>query len=231
MSGRPRARVPHQILAVIRKDLLIEWRSLSRVSGLFVFAVAILLLAAFSASSIEVMRRIAGGTLWLGLLLASTRSLDQSFAVEMEEGAMEGMVLWPVDPVAIYYGKALANTLVLVLVAFALTPLMIGVYDAPIKGDLKAYALTMVLGSGAIAAPGTLYALITSQARGASVLLPLLLLPLVMPALLAAARATSVLIEGDPMGQAPGWVGLLVAFNAIHWALSGLLFARIVENP
>lgn len=220
-----------QTASVLRKDLLIEWRSPARLSGLLVFAAAILLLTAFAASSVDVMRRIAGGTMWLGLLLASTRSLDQSFAVEAEEGAMEGMVLWPVDPVAIYYGKALANTLVLVGVACALTPLMIAVYDAPIRGSVGLYALTLVLGSAAIAAPGTLYSLITSQARGASVLLPLLLLPLVMPALLSAARCSAVLIEGDPMGQAGAWVGLLGAFNAIHWALSGLLFARIVENP
>lgn len=227
----PRIGALRQILAVLRKDLLIEWRSRSRLSGLFAFAVCILLLSAFAANSVEVMRRIAGGTLWLGLLLASTRSLDQSFAIELEEGALEGMVLWPVDPLAIYYGKALANTLVLVLVATLLTPLIIGIYDAPIQGSLLQYAGLVLLGSAALAAPGTLYSLIAAQARGASVLLPLLLLPLVMPALLAAARGTTVLIEGDPMLQAPAWLGLLVAFNAIHWALSGLLFTRIAENP
>jgi heme exporter protein B len=224
-------RLVQQIAAVVWKDLLIEWRGPARLSGLFVFAVAILLLMAFAAGSVEVMRKIAGGTLWVGMLLASTRSLDQSFSVEAEQGALEGLVLWPVDPLALFYGKALANALVLFGVGVALTPLTIAVMDAPIAGSPWVYLGFLVAGSAAVAAPGTLYAMITSQARGASVLLPLLLLPLVMPALLAASRGTTVLMEGDPMDQAGGWLGLLIAFDLVHWSLSGLLFSRIVENP
>jgi len=62
------------------------------------------------------------------------------------------------------------------------------------------------------------------------VLLPLLLFPLVVPALLAAARGTTVVLEGDPMLQGNAWLGLLVAFNAIHWSLSGLFFGRVLED-
>ena len=72
--------------------------------------------------------------------------------------------------------------------------------------------------------------MITARARGASVLLPLLLLPLVMPALLAASRGTALLIEGDPMNQATSWLGLLMAFNAIHFSLASLLYSRLIED-
>jgi heme exporter protein B len=119
---------------------------------------------------------------------------------------------------------------VLVLVAVALTPLVIALFDAPITGSLPQYAAFVVLGCAAIAAPGTLYALITAQARAASVLLPVLLFPLVVPAMLAASRGTAVVFEGDPMNQAASWLGLLLAFNAIHWSLSGVLFGRILED-
>jgi heme exporter protein B len=225
-------KVLRQLLWITGKDLLIEWRSPARTSGLFFFALAIVVLVAFATGpGASALRRQAPGTLWMGLLLASTRSLDRSFAVETEQGALEGLVLWPVDAVAIYYGKAVANTLVLLLVAAALTPLVIAMYDAPIKGSLVQYVALLVTGCAAIAAPGTMYALITSQARAASVLLPVLLFPLVAPALLAAARGTSVIIEGDPMHQAPAWIGLLVAFNLVHWTVSGLLFARVLEDP
>ena len=61
-------------------------------------------------------------------------------------------------------------------------------------------------------------------------LLPLLLFPLVVPALMAAARGTTVVLEGDPMGQSPGWLGVLVLFNAIHWSISGVLFRFVVEE-
>jgi heme exporter protein B len=219
-----------QVIEMTRKDLLIEWRSPSRVSALFFFALAILLIVAFASPSTALLPRMAGGTLWLGLLLSSTRALDQSYAVETEQGALEGLLLWPVHPVAIYLGKAIANTLLLLAVAFALTPLLIALYDAPITESLWLYVAFVFFGCGAIAAPGTMYAMITARARGASVLLPLLLLPLVMPALLAASRGTALLIEGDPMNQATSWLGLLVAFNAIHFSLASLLYSRLIED-
>ncbi len=220
-----------QAIQVCRKDLLVEWRSPARASGVFFFALALLLMVAFAtgASSLA-LKRQAAGALWLGLLLASTRSLDHAFHTETEHGALEGMVLWPVDPRAVYYGKALANTIILLAVGAALTPLAIALFDAPIQGNLLHFAALMALGCAGIAAPGTLLGLLTARARGASVLLPVLLFPMVVPALIAAARGCAVVMEGDPMAQAPSWLGLLVAFNALHWSLSGLLFARVLED-
>ena len=223
-------RILRQIVAMLRKELLTEWRQRSRVSGIFWFAFAVVLMVAFSTPETKVLGRIAGGTLWIGLLLASTRSLDQSYAVEHEHGAMEGLLLWPVDPIAVYYGKALANTLVLVAVAFGILPLLVAIFGAEIKGSYVQLVQIVVLGCGALAAPGTLYGLITSQARGSSVLLPLLLFPLVVPALLAASNATTKVFEGDPMSQAPSWIALLFVFDVVHWSLSGLLYGRILED-
>jgi heme exporter protein B len=139
-------------------------------------------------------------------------------------------VLWPVDPRAIYLGKALANTVVLVIVACGLLPLLIAVYNAEVRGDLLQLAGIVILGCAALAAPGTLYGLITTQARGSSVLLPLLLFPLVVPALLGAAKGTALVFQGDPMGEAPGWMQLLALFNALHWSLSALLYERLLED-
>jgi heme exporter protein B len=196
----------------------------------FFFAFAVILMVAFASPSEGILRQQAGGTLWVGMLLASTRSLDQSWSVDMEHGALEGMVGWPVDSAALFYGKAAANTVLLTLVSVALTPLLIAMYDAPVRGSLVDLLAFMVLGAGALAAPGTLYGLITAKARGSSVLLPLLLFPLVVPALLAAAKGTTLVFEGDPMGQSGAWLALLGAFNALHWSLSGLLFGRILED-
>lgn len=222
--------IPRQILAMLRKELLTEWRMRSRVSGIFWFAFAVVLMVAFSIPDTSSLPKVAGGTLWIGLMLASTRSLDQSYAVEHEHGAMEGLLLWPVDPIAVYYGKAIANTVVLIGVAVGLLPLLIAVFNTSIRGDVGQLFLIVGFGCAALAAPGTLFGLITSQARGSSVLLPLLLFPLVVPALLAAANATTKVFEGDPMNQVPSWLGLLVAFDVVHWSLMGLLYGRILED-
>jgi heme exporter protein B len=223
-------RLLTQIVAMLRKEMLTEWRMRSRVSGIFWFALAVVLMVAFSIPDTTGLKYMGGGTLWLGLLLASTRSLDQSYAVEHEHGAMEGLLLWPVDPLAVFYGKAIANTLVLFGVSLGLMPLILAVFDEQVKGDPLVLLATLVFGCAALAAPGTLYGLITSQARGSSVLLPLLLFPLVVPALLAAANATTKVFEGDPMNQAPSWVWVLVVFDLVHWSLSGLLYGRIMED-
>jgi len=88
----------------------------------------------------------------------------------------------------------------------------------------------IVLGTTGLSAPGTLYAAMTAQTRARQTLLPLLLFPLVVPVLLAAVKATSLLILGDPMGQLRPWASLLGAFAVVHWALGGLLFGRVVED-
>ena len=219
-----------QTWAVLRKELLVEWRDRSRISGLFFFALAVVLLMAFASPSEGILKQQAGGTLWVALLLASTRSLDQSFATETEHGALEGLILWPVDARAVFYGKALANTLVLLLVAISIVPLLFGMYGAEIRGSLLMLVGFLVFGCAALGAPGTLFGAIVAQARGSSVLLPLLLFPLVVPAVLAASKGTTVVMEGDPMGQGGSWLGLLIAFNALHWSLSGLFFGRVLED-
>jgi heme exporter protein B len=221
---------PRQVAGVLMKDMLVELRSPVRVSGLFFYAFALLLMVAFASNTTDIMRKQAGGILWIGMLLASTRSFDQSFGAELEEGALEGLVLWPVSPIALYYGKALANAVVLAVVATGLLPLVIALYDVNVRGDPAVLGLTLLLGAGALAAPGTLLAAITGQARGASVLLPLLLFPTVVPAVLAASRATTLVMEGDPMGQSPAWLWVLGALNLLHWTVGGLLFRWVVED-
>src|SRR5438309_7669599 len=147
----------------------------------------------------------------------------------MEEQALEGLLLLPASPRGLYYGKALANWAHLALLGVALVPVMVVLYDA---GTLRLFSLVgvILLGTAGLSAPGTLYAAMTSQTRARQTLLPLLLFPLVVPVLLAAVKATSLLILGDPMGQLRAWVSLLAVFCVLHLALGGLLFGRVVED-
>jgi len=218
------------VLVTLRKDLLLQWRQRSQVVAVLAFGSTSLLLFSFAVGpDASALRQHAAGFLWLALLLSSTLSLADSFQAETEHRALEGLLLLPVSPVALYYGKALANTAQLALVGVGLVPFTVALYDA---GTSRVPALlgVIVLGTAALSAPGTLYGALTAQVRARAALLPLLLFPLVVPVLLGAVKATSLLILGDPMGQLQGWVLLLVCFNLIHWALGGLLFARVVEE-
>lgn len=216
--------------AAVRKEVLLQWRTKSEMVAVFVFGAAALLLFSFAVGPVaDALRQFSAGFLWLALLLSSTLTLSESFHTEMEHRALEGLLLLPANPRDFYYGKALANWLRLFLLGVALVPVMVILYDA---GTLRIAELLLViaLGSAGLSAPGTLYAAMTAQLRANQTLLPLLLFPLIVPALLASVKATSLLLLGDPMGQARSWSLLLVAFDAIYWSLCGLLFGRVVEE-
>jgi heme exporter protein B len=218
------------LVAALRKELLLQWRTRAQFMAVFVFGASSLLLFSFAVGpNAEILRQFSAGFLWLGLLLSSTLTLAESFHAEMENRALEGLLLLPADPRAIYYGKTIANWIQLVLLGATLVPVMVILYDA---GTTKIGPLLLViaLGTAGLAAPGTIYAAMTAQVRSKQTLLPLLLFPLIVPALLASVKATSLIILGDPMGQSAAWIKLLIAFNAIYWSLCGLLFGRVVEE-
>jgi heme exporter protein B len=106
---------------------------------------------------------------------------------------------------------------------------MVVLYDAGTT-DLLKLLLVIALGTAGLSAPGTLYAAMTAQLKAKQTLLPLLLFPLIVPALLASVKATSLVILGDPMQQSRSWIALLVAFDLIYWSLCGLLYGRVVEE-
>lgn len=216
--------------AALRKELLLQWRTRGQFLAVFVFGAATLLLFSFGVGpNAEMLRMFSAGFLWLGLLLSSTLTLAESFHAEMENRALEGLLLLPSNPRALYYGKAIANWLQLALLGCGLVPVMVILYDAGTTQLLK-LLLVIVLGTAGLSAPGTLYAAMTAQVKAKQTLLPLLLFPLIVPALLASVKATSLAILGDPMQQIRSWIALLVAFDLIYWSLCGLLYGRVVEE-
>ncbi len=218
-------------LAILVKDLRIEWRARARLMGLSCFAATMLPLFAFAVGpDIKTLRAHAGGYLWLTLLLASTLQLSRSFQVEVESGALDNLLLLPVAPPAIFYGKALASALQLSVLAIITAPITFALCDAGLVESPLLFIGVVLLGTAGLAAPGTLYAALTARLPSRQLLLPLLLFPLVVPCLLAAVKATSLVLEGDPMEQTTSWLGLLAAFDAVYWGLCGLLFGKVVDR-
>ena len=216
---------------LLAKDLLIEWRTRARLNALVFFALATLLLFSFAVGpDTKLLARNAGGYLWLALLFASVLSLGESFRVEQENLTLDGLRLAPADARAIFLSKAVGNTVLLTGLGTLLVPVMVALYSVNVAMGLGSLATTLLLGCMAISAPGTVYSAIASNARARDVLLPLLLFPLIIPALLAAAKATSLVLQGDPMNQLGSWFGLLIGFNLIYWGLGFVLFPRVIED-
>lgn len=231
-TPRPRAiGLVAATLALLRKDLLIEWRTRARLNAIIFFALATLLMFSFALGpDTKLLEKNAGGYFWLAILFASVLALGESFRVESENACMDGVRLAPADPRAIFLSKALGNTLLLTALGALLVPVMVALYGVRIITSFTDLGLILLLGCLALSAPGTVYAAISSNARARDVLLPLLLFPLVIPALLSAAKATTLVLQGDPMNQFNSWLGLLGGFNLIYWGVGFVLFPRIIED-
>ncbi len=220
-----------QMLGIIRKDMLLDWRGQRRAASTFLFGAITLLLFSFAVGpDSEALARHSAGYLWLALVLSSTLALNESFRVEIEDDALEGLSLLPVDPRALFYGKAIANVLFLAMLCVPLVPMALVMYSVSMPaGGLGMLALLLLLGIAGLAGPGTLYAAMTARARGRDALLPLLLFPLVIPIVLASVKGTHLVFFGDPMDQLGGWMKLSVAFDVVYWSIGGVLFGKVID--
>jgi heme exporter protein B len=240
VAQQPSARPPvppeptgllRSIWLVIQKDAVLEWRSRARVNATIFFAIMTLLLFSFAVGPHQsLLQRNAPGFLWLAIFLSSTMSLSESMRLESENDALDGLRLLPVDPLAVFLAKAIVNMLFLIGLSALMVPLALALYDAQLALGVGQLFLILALGAAAISAPGTLYAALSTQARARDVLLPLLLFPILVPGLLAAVKATSLIFDGDPMHQLGSWRTLLIAFNVTYWFVCSLLFGRVIEE-
>ncbi len=220
------------LVALLAKDLLLEWRERARSVSILLFAVVTLLLFSFALGpDLAALRTAAPGILVLALLLSSTLALNESFRLEREDRAIEGLLLRPISPTVLFYAKATANALLLSLLGPVVVGLAVVLYSLEIEPAVGARLVGYwCLGAAGLAAPGTLYAAMTSRLKSQDVALPLLLFPLVVPVLLGSVKAMALVLHGDVMSQLPSWRSLLAAFDAIYWSVCGLLFRYAVEE-
>jgi heme exporter protein B len=224
------APILKRILLVLRKDLRLEWRRRARLFSVLLFGLVVLLMFSFAIRETDTLGKASGGLLVLALLLSSTLALNESFRSELEDRALEGLLLLPIGATALFYGKALANTILLFLLGPLLLPIALVLYDVELApARVPALLGVLLLAAAGLAAPGTLYAGMTARMTSQDVLQPILLFPLVTPLLLGSVKSLTLLIAGDPMSELSSWVTVLVAFDVIYWVLCGVLFPFVVE--
>ncbi len=217
------------LLSVAGKDLVGEVRSREAVGGMLVFAVLTLLILHFALEHEgSPAAAMVAGILWLALAFAGTVGLDRSMASERDQACLEGLLLAPVDRSAIFFGKALANLVFMLLVAAILLPLTSVLFDVSLL--VPGLLGVVVLGSVGYVTVGTLLAAMAFQVRARHTLLPILLFPLVIPVLLAAIRASLGFLEGLPASDIWPWVNLLIAFDVIFGAASWIAFDYVGES-
>ncbi|MHB0878286.1 MAG: heme exporter protein CcmB, partial [Anaerolineae bacterium] len=217
------------VWAVAGKDLWAESHTREQVSAMLVFAVLAVLVFSFALDlQGQAGQAAAPGAFWATVLFASTIGLNRSFAREQASGAMDGLLLAPMDRGAIYAGKALANLAFVLVVEAVLLPLFTVLFDAALlRPDV---IVVTVLGTVGYVAAGTLLAAVAVNTRAREVMLPVMLLPLAVPDLIAAVRATTWLLDGGTLAEVGQWLRLLVVYDAAMACVGLLTFGYVVEG-
>jgi len=214
---------------VLWKDLLSERRSKETLNALFFFSLLLLFLFQFALGDRERLATVLPGLLWLGFVLSGLVGLGRAFLVERENDCWEGLLLAPGDKSAIYLGKVAGNLLLMLIVEAIIVALFAVFFDVEVLSRLGPLALVLALGTVGFAAVGTLFAAMTAHVRARELLFPVLLLPIQVPVLLGAVKATEAVLAGEALGSVAHWLKLLVAADVIYVTVGLLTFDAILE--
>jgi len=216
------------VLNHLRKDIRLEWRSRDSINGMLFFALLVVVVFAFAFDPTAAMsRQIAGGILWIALLFASVTALNQSWTREQRNRVLEAQRMAPSPASALFLGKAISNFLFVAVVEAVLAPLFIVFYALHALGQGWMLAVVMPLGTWALVCNGTFFAALGLRTRNRELLLPLILFPISIPALLGMMQATTGILSGE---FDPGpWVRLLLAYNIAFTTVCLLLFDTVLS--
>jgi len=217
--------------AIAMKDLRAELRGRQAVTSTLFLAALTLLIFGFALGPDQArLATAAPGLLWLAVVLSGVLALGRIHHLETDDGAFELLALYPVPRSAIYLGKVLGGVAAMVALGALVLPLTVILYSLDPAGSLPGLVVVIVLGAVGFAAVGTLYAGLTIRLRAREVLLPLLLLPVVAPLLLAAVTATTGLIAGDPFGEVSACLQLLIGYDLVMLLAGGLVYGLALEE-
>jgi heme exporter protein B len=231
MLGARRMKYLGKVWAIVWKDIVAEVRTKEMFSAMFVFAVLVIVVFTFAFDlrvSGERVRQVAPGALWVAFAFAGVLGLNRAFVMEREGGCLEGLLLAPVDHTAIYFGKMISTVLFMLVVEALMLPIFTAFFGVSLFDPRL--ILIIVLGTLGFAGVGTILSAMTAQTRAREVLLPILLLPVAAPVLIAAVKATAGILDGLTMDEIARWWQLLLAFAIIFPAAAFMTFDYVVRE-
>ncbi len=215
------------VLCHLQKDLRLEWRSRDSVVGMLFFTLLVVVVfsLAFDPTA-AISRQIAGGILWVALLFASFTALNQSWTREQRNRVLEAQRMSPAPASALFLGKALANMLFVTFVELVLAPFFVVFYNLHALGQGWMLAVVMPLGTWALVCNGTFFAAMGLRTRNRELMLPLIMVPISIPALLGMMLATTAILTGE--NDPALWIRLLLAYNIALTKVCLLLFDTVL---
>ncbi len=217
------------VISIIRKDFQAELRSRELVGSMGLFALLSVLIFSFALELDRNARTESiSGVLWVTIVFASILGLNRSMAMERDQGNLDALLIAPISRSAIYCGKLVGNFVFTLVIGLLLLPLMTILYNVSIISGWL--VVMLVLGTVGFTALGTLLAAMTVQTRSREALLPIVMMPVVLPLLLASVRASTSILNGTPQSDWIQWVQIVAVLDVIYFTMCFLLFEFVVEE-
>ncbi|MSQ21804.1 MAG: heme ABC transporter permease CcmB [Dehalococcoidia bacterium] len=217
------------VLTIAWKDVLLELRTKEVVTSVLMFALLAMVTFSFAFDpSPQVITLVAPGILWVAFTFAGILGFNRAFTLEKENGSLEGLLLCPVSRDVLYFGKLLGIFLFMMVMELMLLPFFAVIYNLPVL-DIKLLLLSALATLG-FSGVGALFSAIAVNTRSREIMLPVLLLPVASPIVIAAVESTRAVLEGASWGEMGRWLGLVAAFDVIFLIVSSFVFGAVLEE-
>lgn len=214
-------------LVILWKDVLSELRTRDIVTSVLVFALLVIVVFNFAFEPGR-LGLVAPGVLWIAFTFAGVLGMSRSFALEKDKGCLEGLMLCPVDRGVIYLGKMLGILVFMLVVEAIIMPIFSIFFNLPIF--MPRLVLIALLATVGFASVGTLFSALAVNTKAREIMLPILFFPIVAPAIIAAVKASGLVLAGEPWVSLSPWLQMMAAFDVIFLVVSSLAFEFIVEE-
>ncbi|MFC2020654.1 heme exporter protein CcmB [Chloroflexota bacterium] len=219
----------NKVLAITWKDALAEMRTKEIVLAVLVFTLLVVVIFNFAfGASQETVKLVASGMLWVTFAFAGVLSLNRSFIMEKEEGCLEGLMVAPISREAIYVGKMLGSLLFMLIIEAIALPFFAFFFNLDVF-SVQMAVITVLTTIGFVAV-GTLFSAMAVNTKAREIALPVLFLPIVVPIIISAVRASGLALSGEPWSSLSIDLQIIAAFDVIFLVVSYLTFTFVIEE-
>lgn len=223
--------VTAQLWYMIRKDLLCEMRAKRAWPAMLLLGLVVAIVFSLQIAFLSQQKaQVCGIVLWVTIFFAGLLGIDRSCASEQADDCWEGLLSYPVSPAVVYWSKLLVNALALGVLELLVIPAYAAVTGVEILRPVWAIALVAIAATFGLSAVGTLLSALANGIGQSGQLLALLVLPLAIPVILAAAEATRLIALGRIDDEWWRWLQLLIGFAVIFIAAGTVLFEFVIED-
>ncbi|HEX3320611.1 MAG TPA: heme exporter protein CcmB [Terriglobales bacterium] len=213
--------------ATLRKDLQLEWRSKDAINSMLFFSLLVVVVFSFSFDpTAEESRQIAGGLIWVSFLFAAVVALNQTWAREIRNQVLDAYRVSPAPANSLFLAKAIGNFIFVIVLEIVMTPLFVMFYQLRSIGPAWQLVLVAIFGTWALVVNGTFFAAMSIRTRSREIMLPLLLFPVSIPAIIGMVQATNSILTGE---GARFWIVLLVTYDLVFTTSCLLLFETVLN--